>query len=73
MDQSKNQEEEQHLLAEFIHLFIKMLKEEVSNDEDPFESYAHQLRLRIFEQVPEVENRFVNGHKLLAELIESGR
>lgn len=72
MRSGKNEENSVYI-RQFVKLVLKNVREEAEEEEEPFNVYAKQLHRRIFDEIPDVEERCVKGYQRLFDLIQSGR
>lgn len=72
MGSGKNEENAVYI-KQFVKLALSTVHKEVEEAEEPFDVYAKELHRRIFDEIPEVEERCLRGYQTLFDLIQSGR
>lgn len=61
-------QEEKDVLKLMIQSIVDALKE--GKESEDFEEYAHQLRIRIYKEMPGYEERFFLGYKSILETLK---
>jgi hypothetical protein len=74
-DQSKrartSQVSDPEMMGELAEAIVESLKNSSQEDCDPFEHYAHELRLRLHVDVKLFRDRFIQGYEALLETLQS--
>ncbi len=55
-------------LETLIEVTVSVLRED--SEQETFEEYAHQLRIRLYDEIPHYKTRFFNGYQSILEMIE---
>jgi hypothetical protein len=59
--------EDEFVIGELVRSIIEQLKQEMENEEDPFEQYNKILRLKVLSEDLRVRQRIINGFKVIAK------
>lgn len=60
------------MLADLANCTIEILESIPQDVEEPFERYAHQLRMRLYQESTLFCSRFIHGYESLLEQLQSG-
>ncbi len=58
-------------MSELAECMLDVLKNEIQKDSEPFEHYAQEVRLRLFQDVKLFRDRFAQGYEALLETLSS--
>lgn len=58
------------LLGELAEFFLDSLKGDSQKNREPFERYAHELKLRLHQDVKLFRDRFVQGYEALLDVLK---
>lgn len=69
----RNPSEDEKLLKELAKCILEVLRGESQNDKEPFENYAHALRLRLYANEQAFQERFVKGYEVLLSTLTKNK
>ncbi len=70
--QSKvKQKPEMEMMGNLAKSIVEVSKEESLKIEDPFDSYAYELKMRVYKDVKIFRSRFIQGYETLLEHLRS--
>lgn len=67
----KSQMEKNQMIKNLAESVLEVLKEECLKMDDPFECYAHQLRMRICKEAKVFSGRSIQGYEILLEQLRA--
>jgi hypothetical protein len=74
-DQSKQSKtdhmSDQVLIGELAECILKGLREDIQKEGEPFDSYALELRLRLYPNLKVFQDRLIQGYNTLMEILPS--